>query len=239
MKGLTVTLVGCEGNEGKSFVLRPLQQLYRVFNTPSQGNFPLYGLPDSQVIFLDDWRFGGQIVSWNTQLLLLEGAPVQVAMPQNQARGHITFTGSSPVFLTTLESDLVTPKPGIQPGDLAMLRKRLTVFRFHHVQENPDRSLKPCVACWAQFILGRGNRERAIERALEHPDPLKPVHLWNVADVIQWLEELQLQHVSESFRTDAVDGNMLLQLGHEDFVNHLHLTELQTRKILRSLSALR
>ena len=81
----------------------------------------------------------------------------------------------------------------------------------------------PTVHSW------QSNREQAIERALEHPDPLKPVHLWNVDDVIQWLEE-QLQHVSESFRTDAVDGNMLLQLGHEDFVNHLHLTELQTRK---------
>ena len=115
----------------------------------------------------------------------------------------------------TLKSDLLTPKPVVQPGDLAMLRKRLTVFRLHHVQENPDRSLKPCVACWAQFILGRGNREQAIGRALEHPDL-----------------------VSESFRTDAVDGNMLLQLGHEDFVHHLHMTELQTRKILRCLSAL-
>ena len=56
MKGLTVTLVGREDNEEKSFLLRPLQPLYRVFNTPSQANFPFYGLPDSEVIFLDDLR---------------------------------------------------------------------------------------------------------------------------------------------------------------------------------------
>ena len=86
------------------------------------------------MVYLDDWRFANAVAPWTTQLLLLEGAPVVKAMPQNYACGHVTGKGTSPVFITTLEADLHTPKPGIQLGDLAMLRKRLTVFKFHHVQ---------------------------------------------------------------------------------------------------------
>ena len=76
VKGGCVTLCGQQGNEGKSFILRPLLQVFgekKVFQTPSASSFPLLGIEDSRIIFWDDYRFSTQVLSISQQLLLLEG----------------------------------------------------------------------------------------------------------------------------------------------------------------------
>ena len=71
------------------------------------------------------------MVSYNTQLLWLEGASVAVARPQNLYNGHLRYTDDAPIFISTLESDLHTAPKSVQKGDVAMMLKRLKVFRFH------------------------------------------------------------------------------------------------------------
>ena len=45
------------GNEGKSFILRPLFSIFaRVFTNPAKGSCPLLDLPRAECVLLDDWR---------------------------------------------------------------------------------------------------------------------------------------------------------------------------------------
>ena len=157
-KGNCVTLCGKQGNEGKSFVLRPLMSIFpspATFVTPTSHSFPLLEIDRSWVVFFDDFRFSKSPLSLSQLLLLLEAAPLCVSRPQNQHKGHTVWSGTSPVFITTLEDDLMHPK-GILPGDIAMIHKRLKVYRFWQVISSPDPSLTPCGTCFAQWVLNKG-----------------------------------------------------------------------------------
>ena len=59
-----------------------------------------------------------------------------IARPQNTYSGHVRYTDNSPIFVTTLEADLHTAPKGIQQGDLAMMHKRLKVFKFQQSLRN-------------------------------------------------------------------------------------------------------
>ena len=37
-----------------------------------------------------------------------------------------------------------------------MLKKRLNTFCFSYVQQNPDRTIKPCGKCFAKFVMQPG-----------------------------------------------------------------------------------
>eukprot|EP00435_Cladocopium_sp_Y103_P010551 s1908_g2.t1 len=60
-KGALVCHAGLHGNEGKSFLFRPLLKVFgpdAVFVAPpSKSSFPLMGLEKARLAFLDDWRF--------------------------------------------------------------------------------------------------------------------------------------------------------------------------------------
>ena len=145
------------GNEGKTFILKPLVQIYgeeAIFRSPSSSSFPLLGLERCSICIWDDWRFHSRIFGLAEQLRFYEGLPIQVARPQNQFTGHSIFHGSCPVFITGKLSDL--EHPGAHPDDIAMLKKRLNTFCFSYVQQNPDRTIKPCGKCFSEFVLRPG-----------------------------------------------------------------------------------
>ena len=126
-KGTCVCLCGKHGNEGKSFMLAPLADIFQpeeVLRTPSPGTFPLLGIEKSRVLLWDDWRWNESVLKIHTMLLLLEGQPLHIARPQNRFGGHITWSGTSPVFITGRIDDLLKPKGQISAQDLEMLQKR-------------------------------------------------------------------------------------------------------------------
>ena len=129
-------------------------------------------------------------------------------------------------------------------GDFKMLMKRLRVFRFHHVLQEPDVSLWPCGPCFSQFILERGCASAPVPRAISatqvtSTSPLpKDLTVWNVADVRAWLSEIEMSHVSPQFVENSIDGAMLATLTDEDLQGLLGLSVLQTRKVRRELANL-
>jgi len=154
-KGTLVCHVGLEGNEGKSWLLEALPLIFGpdfVFTTPSKSSFPLLGLDRCRLSILDDWRFGEDILSYNLQLLWFEGKPVMVACPQNHSSGHIKFERDDPIFISTLEADLYKERKNIASGDMAMMLKRLDVYKFKIPLV--ARPAPPCAACFASYLLG-------------------------------------------------------------------------------------
>ena len=158
-KGYVVTHVGVSGTEGKSFLFKPLHGVFgdeHLFIAPAKGNFPLMGPPSldkARAALLDDWRFNEDILSYNLQLLWYEGAPLVIARPQNEHSGHLRYAKDDPVFITTLEADLLSAKKNVKDGDVSMMLKRLRVFRFVTPLANVDDTLVACPHCFAKFLL--------------------------------------------------------------------------------------
>jgi len=161
-KGNLVVHAGLKGNEGKSFLLGPLVEVYGqsgVFPSPSSANFPLLGLEGARVALLDDWRFNEKFLSYNIQLLWFEGKPVVIARPQNQYTGHLRYSKDAPIFISTLEADLRTIPEGLKAGDVEMMLKRLHIFRFFVPLVRPVE-IASCGKCFAELLLSHMDQHR-------------------------------------------------------------------------------
>jgi hypothetical protein len=214
----------------------------QVFYTPSKSGFPLLSLPSCRVVLLDDWRFNEDVLSYNVQLLWLEGKPFSIARPQNQCSGHVLYTLDAPVFVTTLESDIRRVKPGLQAGDVDMLLKRLLIFRFHAKLQNPDRSIPPCGRCFSDLVMAAGissgssrgptiSTKRSSSGATGSTPETKRHASWRVDRVVEFLHELELGHLEPAFRENGVDGRFLAELDEADLAQELGMTKLQARKL--------
>lgn len=64
----------------------------------------------------------------------------------------------------------------------------------------------------------------------------KQVQEWNVEDVGLFLHSIDLGHLAEAFRNNAVNGRDLLRLGNDDFIRDLGCTAIQYRKIKETLA---
>lgn len=243
-KGTLVCHAGFEGNEGKSFLFRPLPLVFgedNVFVTPPKSAFPLLGLEKARVVWLDDWRFNEEIVSWAVQLLWFEGASFVIARPQNLYSGHLRYVKDDPLFITTLQSDLHALKGKLKQGDLDMMVKRLKLFEFKQKVTIPSHVAKGCGSCFAHFILGPGLQTRVLRSEAakrgatpsgETPEPKRMMCLsWTVDDVCTYIADLELGHVVAAFRDNAVDGRTLASLSETDLVSEMGLKPLQARKV--------
>jgi hypothetical protein len=248
-KGTLVCHAGLEGNEGKSWLLEPIELVFgedKVFNITGKAGFPLLGLEKCRVVVLDDWRFNEDLIGYPLQLLWFEGKPVVIARPQNQFSGHLKYTKDAPIFITTLESDITKLKgKKIEIGDTAMMMKRLKLFRFHTKLEQPRR-IPACACCFARFVLG-GSQQAAFliapppgttatKRPPQGPIGSTPASKrgadWDVQHVVAFLERLELGHLAPAFRENGVDGAFLLELTHGEMISELGLTPLQAKKVM-------
>ena len=62
-------------NCAKTFLLRPLCEVFRTFSNPAVNKYCWVGAEESEVIFLNDFRWSREMITWQALLLLLEGIP--------------------------------------------------------------------------------------------------------------------------------------------------------------------
>jgi hypothetical protein len=60
-------------NCGKTFLLNPLNSIYKTFTNPASTSFAWVGAEQAEVLFLNDFRWSPQIIAWHDFLLMLEG----------------------------------------------------------------------------------------------------------------------------------------------------------------------
>lgn len=160
-----VVLAGAQGGEGKSLFFKALHSVYEdgVF-TPAESNFPMVGVDQAKVVFLDEWRFNDKIVSYANQCLWFDGSAVPVARPQNipGVRGHFLYRGSAPIFSTTKLSDIeaLGKLAAIDPqtnrpknSEASMLYRRLKIYAFETRIDKPTSQYPFCKRCFAQLVL--------------------------------------------------------------------------------------
>ena len=81
-KKLNILLVG-PTNCGKSFLLNPLELIFKTFANPATGKYAWVGLDECEIGYLNDFRWSAELIAWNDLLLLLEGQTVHLPRPKN------------------------------------------------------------------------------------------------------------------------------------------------------------
>ena len=70
-------------NCGKTFILNPLNVVYKTFSNPASTSFAWIGVENCEILFLNDFRWSSQILAWHDMLLLLEGQTVNLPAPKS------------------------------------------------------------------------------------------------------------------------------------------------------------
>ena len=148
-----IMLIG-PANCGKTFLLNPLNKIYKTFTNPASTSFAWVGAEEAEVLFLNDFRWSQQIIAWHDLLLMLEGQLVHLPAPKSHFAKDIVFDSDTPVFATS-KHQLVFVKNGvIDERETEMMSVRWKVFNFNRqIPQVEQQEVTECPTCFAKFIL--------------------------------------------------------------------------------------
>lgn len=141
-------------NCGKSFLLKPLKEIYTTFSNPAHGTFAWVGVDDKEIIFLNDFRWSPVIIAWETFLILLEGDVTHLPAPKNACSKDIELTRDTPIFATADMPIMLAKGGAIDAINTRMMDVRWKQFNLWRViQQCEQKELLPCPRCFADIIF--------------------------------------------------------------------------------------
>ena len=153
-KGVNIYLCGVR-NCGKSFLLEPLGRVFgggTFYKPGGRGTYRLSGLGRADIVLWNDWRRDGGIIAWETMLLLGEGAPFRIPLPQNQAKGDVLYDRQAPLFLSAagrMRHDNCVEE--------AMMDARFRYFDLEvPIRAEAMKAVDPCACCYVRWIQREG-----------------------------------------------------------------------------------
>lgn len=150
-KGNNVLIIG-PANCGKTFLLRPLTEVFKCFVSPASGTFAWVGAEKAEVVFLNDLRWNEKLITWGDFLNLLEGLPIHIQAPKTHFAEDILWSKRTPIFATS--SNRIRKYDGgvINETETGMMEVRWKYFQLSKPILNP-KEIKPCGFCFANFLL--------------------------------------------------------------------------------------
>ena len=88
-----------ESNCPKTFLLLPLKQIFTAFCNPARGTVNWVGVDEAEIILLNDFRWGIDVIAWEQLLHLLEGDDTSFAAPKNSFLKNIILSRDTPILL--------------------------------------------------------------------------------------------------------------------------------------------
>lgn len=149
-----VMIIG-PANCGKTFILNPLNSIFNTFTNPATTSYAWVGAENSEVIFLNDFRWTTEILAWKDMLLLLEGQTLHLPAPKSHYSKDILFDRDTPIFATSKERITFLGKYNLpDERETEMMNSRWRVFNFHHqIAEEHQKDIPVCSRCFAQLIM--------------------------------------------------------------------------------------
>ena len=125
----------------KTFLLNPLNTIYKTFRNPASITFAWVGTEQSEEVFLNDFRWSAQIIPWHDFLMLLEGQTVHLPAPKTHYRQDILFQGDTPIFCTSKDELSYVRGGVVDDRETQMMKVRWRVFNlFHQIPEEQQKS---------------------------------------------------------------------------------------------------
>ena len=148
-----IMIVG-PANCGKTFMLNPLNVIYKTFCNPACSSFAWVGAEQSECIFLNDFRWSQQVIPWHDLLLMLEGQIVHLPAPKTHYAKDIVFDEDTPIFCSGKQPLLFLKHGIIDQTETEMMAVRWRVFKFtHQISQEQQQDIPVCPKCFARFIL--------------------------------------------------------------------------------------
>jgi len=155
-KHINVILVG-PTNCGKSFLLNPLEIIYKSFVNPATGRYAWVGLDECEVAYLNDFRWSSEIITWSDFLLLLEGQTVHLPRPKNQFATDLEISRENtiPIFATSKSPIEFVGKYNVRDDkETDMMSSRWNRFVFtYQIPQEKVKHLEPCPTCFSKLVL--------------------------------------------------------------------------------------
>ena len=144
-------------DSGKTFMLHPLKKVFsNAFMNPSSSRFAWIGADTADVIFLNDYRWQREQISWSDLLRLLEEDMVcHLPAPMNHFAREITVDTDVAIFATSDGEIKLFNKGGeVVKRETDMMRARWKLFEFTYSIPEPEQiKLPPCGACFSRLVL--------------------------------------------------------------------------------------
>ena len=141
-------------NCGKSFLLNPLELIFRAFVNPAAGKYAWVGLDDAEIAYLNDLRWSEELIKGNDFLLLLEGQTVHLPRPKNQYATDLVIDRENtiPFFATSKSAiEFVGRYNTRDQMETEMMNSRWKIFDFSRQISNV-RDIEPCPHCFSRMV---------------------------------------------------------------------------------------
>ena len=141
-------------NCAKTFLLNPLNTVFKTFSNPASTTFAWLGAQEAEVVFLNDFRWSAQIIPWHDFLMLLEGQKVHLPAPKTHYKQDIVFEGDTPIFCTS-KDELSFVRAGVlDTVETRMMQVRWRVFTlYHQIPEEQQHNVPLCARCFSELIF--------------------------------------------------------------------------------------
>ena len=140
-------------NCGKTFLLNPLNSIYKTFTNPACTSFAWVGAEQAEVLFLNDFRWSPQIIAWHDFLLMLEGQLVHLPAPKSHFAKDNIFERDTPIFATSKHQLVYVRNGVIDERETEMMSVRWQVFNFNRqVPQSKQKDIVPCPTCFARLV---------------------------------------------------------------------------------------
>ena len=141
-------------NCGKTFLICPIDKLFKAFCNPPEDKYAWVEVVDVEVIFLKNFRWCKEMISWKEMLLLLEGPPVHFPASKNNYSESVCLV--SDTFVVATSSSHVGFESNRKSGEVEnkMMEALWKVFEFtHQVPYNEQKEVEPCGSCFSELVL--------------------------------------------------------------------------------------
>ena len=149
-----ILIVG-PANSAKTFLLSPLQIIFKAFSNPSNDKYAWVGADDCEVIFLNDFRWSPELIAWKDFLLLLEGTIVHLPSPKNHYSKDVCIEKDTPIYATSISEIIYSGKYN-QRNTMEddMMAARWKIFRFRHqIAESEQKKIMACGTCFSKLVI--------------------------------------------------------------------------------------
>ena len=144
-------------NCGKSFLLNPLELIYKTFMNSSATSYAWFGLEKCEIAYLDDFLYTPEWIKWSDFLLLLEGQSVNLPRSKNQFSSDLTILRDNaiPLFATSKSPIEYIGKYNVLDDlETEMMSSRWKVFCFkNRIPLEKIKNLPRCPNCFVKLIM--------------------------------------------------------------------------------------
>ena len=88
-------------NCSKTFLLKPLEIIFREFTNPANDKYDRIGADQAEVILLKDFRWSSELMCRKNLLLVFEGENVKLPSPKKQFVTDVCINTDIPIFATS------------------------------------------------------------------------------------------------------------------------------------------